>query len=75
MRRRLGGTQVECLPCTQGELFEPRGEFQPQHGGVGAATVSSLGQMGFEVLSLPSFFAPAKKEGRRPGELRRALSK
>jgi hypothetical protein len=29
----------------------------------------------FEVLSLPSFFAPAKKEGRQPGEIRRALTK
>ena len=27
MRRRLGGTQVECLRCIQGELFEPGGEL------------------------------------------------
>jgi hypothetical protein len=31
--------------------------------------------MGFEVLSLPSFFAPAKKEGRQPGRIPGGLSR
>jgi hypothetical protein len=38
-------------------------------------SVSSLGQMGFKVLSFASFsLHQQRKGGRRPGEYRRALS-
>ena len=76
MRRRVGGTCVKRLPCIQGELFEPRGELQAWHGGVGAIAVSSLGQMGFKVLSFASFsLHQQRKGGRQPGRIPGGLSR
>ena len=75
LRRRVGPSATGAFTVYIGGTVRAARRVVPWHGGVGEAAVPSLGQMGCQVLSLPSFFAPAKKEGRRPGEFRRALPK
>jgi hypothetical protein len=76
MRRRLGPSIFERSEPAQGEMLEPRGELCPGTVVLEVVSVSSLGQMGFKVLSFASFsLHQQRKGGRRPGEYRRALSR
>jgi hypothetical protein len=57
-------------------LFEPRGELlRKQCGRAGSSLVRLTPRWKLEVLSLPTFFAPAKKVGRRPGRIPGGLSR